>query len=88
MHSPRDDLTALVRGQAAERACWERAAAHLMESAVRARLEVLGIRPTPDLAVAMMAAAMVLAESSPEWGGDYRDALGDVALLGLGLLGE
>jgi hypothetical protein len=32
-----------------------------------------------------MAAAMLLASSSEEFGGDYRDALGDLAALGLEL---
>ena len=33
-----------------------------------------------------MAAAQLLAERSPEWGGDARDTLSEVAVLGLRLL--
>jgi len=29
---------------------------------------------------------MLLAEKAPEWGGDCRDALGEIAQLGLSLL--
>jgi hypothetical protein len=32
-----------------------------------------------------MAAAMLLTSTSEEWGGDYRDALADLAALGLEL---
>lgn len=88
MAHERERLTALVRDQAAGRECWERAGAHLAEVAIRDRLTVLGIEATPDLAVALMAAAMLLCERAPEFGGDYRDALGDVALVGLSLLGD
>jgi hypothetical protein len=35
-----------------------------------------------------MAVAMLLAEKSPEFGGDCRDALGEIAQLGLSLLAE
>ena len=47
-----------------------------------------GIEPSPDLSVALMALAMLLAENAPEWGGDARDVLGEVAQLGLALLGD
>ncbi len=35
-----------------------------------------------------MAVAYLLAERAPEWGGDQRGTLGDVAVLGLRLLGD
>lgn len=88
MANERERLRALVQSQAAERACWERAEAFLVEGSLRERLAALSIAPSSDLGVALMAVAMVLAEQSPEFGGDYRDALGDVALVGLGLLGD
>jgi hypothetical protein len=40
---------------------------------------------TPDVAAALMAAAVVLASPTDEWGGDYRDALCDMAAVGLEL---
>jgi hypothetical protein len=49
---------------------------------------VLGVEVTPDVSVALMAVAMLLAEHSPEFGGDARDALGEIAQLGLSLLVE
>jgi hypothetical protein len=33
-----------------------------------------------------MAVAMLVAEHTPEWGGDCRDALAEIAQLGLSLL--
>jgi hypothetical protein len=33
-----------------------------------------------------MALAMLLAEKAPEWGGDCRDTLNEIAQLGLSLL--
>ncbi len=84
----REVLEAAVRAQAAERLPWERAEHCVFESALRERLAQVGITPDADLAVALMATAMLLAEASPEWGGDYRDALADVAQAGLALLPE
>ena len=55
---------------------------------LRERLAVLGVEVTPDLSVTLMAVAMLLAEHSPEFGGDARDALGEIAQLGLNLLVE
>lgn len=43
---------------------------------------------TPDVSVALMAVAMLLAEKAPEFGGDSRDALGEIAQLGLSLLAD
>jgi hypothetical protein len=84
----REQLATVVRSQVQEQACWERAEGHLQAEALRERLAALHVDITPDLAVGLMAAAMLLAEQSPEWGGDYRDALGAVAALGFGLLGD
>lgn len=63
-------------------------ASFVLAEALRRRLDVLRIDVTPDLALAFMAAAMLLTEESPQWGGDYRDALGALAILGFDLLGE
>lgn len=82
----RERLTTVLRERAAEAPCWERAETVLRSEAVRERLVGLGIDVTPDLAVALMAAAVALADGTDEWGGDYRDALGDLGSVGLALL--
>src|SRR4051812_45202864 len=82
----RHRLATLVRQQAAEGQCWERAETLLRAGAVRERLGELGIQVTPDVACAFMAAAMSMVSGTPEFGGDYRDALGDLAAVGLALL--
>ncbi len=79
-------LATMVRAQAESRTAWEAAEVHLLHLGLRERLSSLRIEPNPDMAVAFMAAAMLLAERSPEWGGDARDAMGELALLGLALL--
>jgi predicted anti-sigma-YlaC factor YlaD len=81
-------LMEMVRSQVAERQPWEQAEGHLREVALRQRLACMKVQVTPDVAVVLMATAMLLVEGSEEWGGDYRDALGDIAALGLGLLGS
>jgi hypothetical protein len=81
----RQQLITVVRGQAAATECWQRAETVLRAGELRERLDALGIAPTADLAAGLMAAAMLLAATSDEWGGDYRDALGDLAALGLEL---
>jgi hypothetical protein len=81
----RERLVGVGRQQAADQECWERAESVLRSDALRAALGLLGVGVTPDLAVALMAAAQVLAEGSPEFGGDYRDAAGDLAALGFTL---
>lgn len=89
MHvTQRETLEATVRAQAADRLPWERAGHCMLEALLRERLALLGVDPCADLAAGLMAAAMLLAEISPEFGGDYRDALADVAQLGLALLPE
>jgi hypothetical protein len=57
-----------------------------MEVAFHERLRILGVTPDANVAVTLMAAAYFLAEHTCEWGGDARDALGEIALLGLRLL--
>ena len=49
---------------------------------------MLGVEPSPELSVALMALAMLLAERAPEWGGDCRDTLGEIAQVGLSMLVE
>lgn len=79
-------LVGLVRAQDADVEAWRAAELHLLERAVRCRLEALGVPVTADLGVALMAIATLLGGHAPEWGGDVRDSLGEVALLGLRLL--
>jgi hypothetical protein len=82
----RESLTDLIRTQLAERDVCDRAGTYLLEVELRERLGALGVDPSPDVSVALMAVAMLLAEEAPEWGGDCRDALAEVAQLGLSLL--
>ncbi|MCA1692211.1 MAG: hypothetical protein ABR540_18585 [Acidimicrobiales bacterium] len=86
MSNERDNLTELIRLQLAERDVCEIASSYLLEVELRERLAALGVEPSPDVSVALMAVAMLLAEKAPEWGGDCRDALGEIAQLGLALL--
>jgi hypothetical protein len=79
-------LTRIVRAQEREIEAWQAAELHLLEQAFRQRLDRLGIPPGPDLAVGLMAVATLLAAHVPEWGGDCRETLGEIALLGLRLL--
>ena len=83
-----DDLTTLVRRQAHQLEAWQEAELHLLGQALRERLSALGMAPTRDMAVALMATATLLGEHAPEWGGDVRCSLAEVAMLGLGLLEE
>jgi hypothetical protein len=84
----RADLTDLIRNQLAERDVCDVAGTYLLEVELRERLALLGVEASPDVSVALMAVAMLLAEKSPEFGGDARDALGEIAQLGLSLLLE
>jgi len=84
----RSDLTELIKSQLAERDVCSVAGTYLLEVELRERLELLGVSVTPDVSVALMAVAMLLAEKSPDFGGDTRDALGEIAQLGLSLLME
>ena len=82
----REGLTTVVRTQAAEMQPWQAAELHLLQQVLRERLADLGVEVTPDVAVALMATATLLAPSTPEWGGDVRCVLGEIALLGLRML--
>ncbi len=86
MADERANLTELIRAQLAERDVWEVASTHVLCVELRDRLAALGVDVTPDVSVALMAVAMLLAEKAPEWGGDCRDTLGEIAQLGLRLL--
>ena len=88
MGDARAQLTDLIRSQLEDRDVCEVAGTYLLEVELRERLVVLGVEPTPDLSVALMALAMLLAERAPEWGGDCRDTLGEIAQLGLSMLTE
>ena len=88
MPDERTNLTELIRNQLAARDVCDVAGTYLLEVELRERLAVLGVEPSPDVSVALMAVAMLLAEKAPEWGGDCRDALGEIAQLGLSLLLE
>ena len=80
------ELAELIGRQAAELDVWEDAELCVLEVCLRERLALLGIEVTPELAAGLMATAQLLAERSPEWGGDARDTLAEVAVLGLRLL--
>jgi hypothetical protein len=84
----RAHLTELIQQQLAERDICDVAGTYVLEVELRERLAGLGVEPSPDVSVALMAVAMLLAEKAPEWGGDCRDALGEIAQLGLSLLVE
>ena len=86
MGDARAELTDLIREQLESRDVCDRAGTYLLEVELRERLAVLGVEPTPDLSVAIMALAMLLAERAPEWGGDARDTLGEIAQIGLSML--
>jgi hypothetical protein len=84
----RGQLTDLIRAQLQDRDVCDVAGTYILEVELRERLAALGVEPTPDLSVALMALAMLLAERAPEWGGDCRDTLGEIAQLGLSMLAE
>jgi hypothetical protein len=84
----RETLTDLIRAHLADRDVCERASTYLLETELRDRLASLGVEPSPDVCVAFMAVAMLLAEHAPEWGGDCRDALAEIAQIGLSMLIE
>ena len=76
MGDARAQFTDLIRSQLDERDVCDVVGTVLLEVELPERLAVLGVEPTPDLSVALMALAMLLAEKAPEWGGDARDTLG------------
>ena len=88
MADERTKLTDVIRAQLADRDVCEVASTYLLQVELRERLAAVGVAPTPDVSVAFMAVAMLLAEHTPEFGGDSRDTLLEVAQLGLSLLIE
>jgi hypothetical protein len=84
----RTSLTEVIKMQLAARDVCDVAGTYLLEVEFRERLAALGVDIDSDVSVALMAVAMLLAEKAPEWGGDCRDALGEIAQLGLALLIE
>lgn len=83
-----DAVAARTRAQAADLQAWEQAELHLLERVLRDRLAHLGLAPSAEVGATLMVVAQLLAERSPEWGGDARTSLAEVALLGLRLLEE
>lgn len=86
MNDGREQLSTLVRAQAASIDAGQAAELHLLELAFRDRLSKLGVEVCPDIATTLMAIATLLGEHAPEWGGDVRSQLAEIALLGLQLL--
>jgi len=82
----RDQLATAIRAAAGEAEAWERAELHLLEQGLRERLAILQVEPTPEVAAALMAVACYFGEHTPEWGGDTRTTLCEIARLGLRLL--
>lgn len=79
-------LAEVVAGYAASMEAWESAELHVLDVMLRERLAALGIETGPNAGAVLMAVAQLLAERPPEWGGDARDTLAEIALLGLRLL--
>jgi hypothetical protein len=75
-----------LRNTRADRQVWETAELHVLSVLLRERLDLLGIPPGPDAGAVLMVVTQLLCERAPEWGGDARDVLFEVALLGLDLL--
>ena len=80
------ELAELVGRQACNLDVWTSAELCVLEVLLRERLATLGIRPSPEVGACMMAVAQLLSERTPEFGGDARDTLAEVAVLGLRLL--
>ena len=79
-------LVEVVDGQLADAEAWQLAELHLLEQAFRRHLCDAGIEPSGDSAATLIAAALFLAGHTPEWGGDARDTLIELAVLGRRLL--
>lgn len=84
----RADLLRVVDVQTASAECWQRAEWHLLALAFRERLAALGLEASAETGLGLIAAALFLAENTTEWGGDARDALGELAQLGRDLTTE
>ena len=85
---PYRELAELVGRKAADMEVWESAELCVLEALLKERLAVLGLHARADLGVALRATAQLLAERCPEWGGDARGTLAEVAVLGLRLLDD
>lgn len=83
----RGRLITEVRHHATSEECWKQAEVICRTGALRELLTRLGVDVgNRDVAIALMAAARLVADNGPEWGGDYREGAADVATLGLELL--
>ena len=80
------ELAELVARQADTMEVWQSAELCVLEVMLRERLAVLAVEADEELGVALMAVAQLLAQRAPEWGGDARDTLAELAVLGLRLL--
>lgn len=61
---------------------WQLAEWQCLSAGFTERLAHLGLESSPEAGAMLVAAAMYLAERTEEWGGDARDALGDLVQLG------
>ncbi|MFP5375624.1 MAG: hypothetical protein ACLGIO_02440 [Acidimicrobiia bacterium] len=82
------ELAEVIARQAASMEAWESAELHVLEVVLRERLAALGTAAGPEAGAVLMVVAQLLAERAPEWGGDARDTLAEVAVLGLRLLDD
>jgi hypothetical protein len=82
------DLLRAVERQLADAECWQVAEWHLLTAAFAERLAALGIEASSETGAVLIAAALFLADETAEWGGDARDALGELAQLGRSLIPE
>ena len=80
------ELIELVEAQMADAEPWQTAELHLLDNAFSDHLSRSGIQPSPEAAATLMAAAVFLSIHTPEWGGEARETLGELAGLGLRLL--
>ena len=80
------ELIGLVEAQLADAEPWQIAELHLLDQAFADHLAQSGIAPSPEAAAILMAAAVFVADHAPEWGGDARDSLSELAGLGFRLL--
>lgn len=79
-------LAETVAAYAASMEAWESAELHVLEVMLRERLTALGVAVGPDAGAVLMVVAELVAERPPEWGGDARDTLAEISVLGLRLL--
>lgn len=65
---------------------WQLAEWQCLQAGFAERLARLGLDGSASAGAALIAAAMYLSERTEEWGGDARDALGDLVQLGDSLI--